>query len=366
MLAAATAELGGLPPGTSVPGLQRFSKRKRHHRPIAMALGRSPELDSYARAIGNCANTLELALGLPEGQEPTLQLTDCNPCNRRLCPFCEWRRSRVWRGRLVGGLGPFFEHRPTDSAVFLTLTQRNVPLGELGATIKEMHRSWNRLVKWRQFPTEYWFRRTEITIGQPSFTDDLPRAPRGRAKQAEVVATAPDQRPQGQGLDSHAPAGETAPGTGVWCHPHIHALLLVPASYWGRSYIRQGEWQKQWMMAARLDYAPVVDIRRAKAKASSGERFEDAKDAAIEAAKYTTKATDLIGLGESLPEFAHQMRHHRLVAMSQPLGRFVPEHDPTRQEMADERDPSLPAVHPTVSCIAQWCEQRSDYVLTPR
>lgn len=361
MLAVPAAEPGGLSPGLSVPGIERFTRRKVLHRPLAMALERAPELVEYARAIANCANTLHLDVSLPEGLEPTVQLADCRPCNRRICPFCEWRRSRVWRGRLTGGLGPFFEARPTDSAVFLTLTVRNVALGDLGETIKEMHRSWNRLLQWKRFPTDFWFRRTEITVGRPSFSDGLPNAPTPK----KVPAAGSPARSAADGVRIGS-IDHGTPGVGAWVHPHIHALLLVPAGYWGKGYIRQGDWQQQWQMAARLDYAPVIDVRRARAKDQQGDALAGAKDAAIEAAKYTTKATDLLTLGNELPEFAHQIRSHRLVAMSSALKKFVPDHDPSANEMADERDHSLPAVHPVVPLIAQWSDSLSDYVLHPR
>ncbi len=44
---------------------------------------------------------------------------------------------------------------------------------------------------------------------------------------------------------------------GLWAHPHIHALLMVPAGYWRRGYIRQTGWQNLWAAALGLDYAGV-------------------------------------------------------------------------------------------------------------
>jgi hypothetical protein len=142
--------------------------------------------------------------------------------------------------------------------------------------------------------------------------------------------------------------------------------LLVPASYFSHGYITQAEWQRQWMMAGRLDYAPVVDIRKASAKFTTGEAFYDAKAAGIEAMKYAVKATDMLKMAADLPEFIHQTRGHRLVAMSRRLRDFVPEHDPTAAEMADDRAAGLPRLHPGVMCLAQWDRTLSDYVLTPR
>jgi plasmid rolling circle replication initiator protein Rep len=366
MLAAPTAELGDRPLLGSVPAMARFTKRKHYHDPIAKLLRQAPEFVEMARSIQNCGDALEVLLELPEGGDPFAMLTDYNPCNRRACPMCEWRRSLVWRGRLMPGLDAFFDQHPTHRAIFVTLTVRNVPLGELRQSIKDIHAAWNRLLQWREFPTEFWFRRTEFTIGQPSFTDDLPRAPRSRANRKNVVATSPCETPQAQGLDSRISMCEPVPGAGIWVHPHIHALLLVPASYFSHGYITQGEWQRQWMMAGRLDYSPVVDIRRAAAKFTTGEAFYDAKAAGIEAMKYAVKATDMLKMAADLPEFIHQTRGHRLVAMSRKLRAFVPDHDPQAGEMADDRLAGLPRLHPGISCLAQWDRSLSDYVLTPR
>jgi plasmid rolling circle replication initiator protein Rep len=365
MLAAPTAELGDRPMLPSVAAMERFSKRKRFHRPIAMALQKAPELQGLASAIANCAQTLHIQLELPEGAPPVALLKDCRPCNRRLCPFCGWRRSKVWRGRMRDGLPRFFAEHPSHKAVFLTLTVRNCRVEDLGETLKEMHRAWNRLLKVSAFPTEFWFRSTEVTLGRPSYTDDLPKAPRlcnshQLRTDAEIppgCACVPDENPDDM--------PETREGHTRWCHPHIHALLLVPASYFGKGYVKQSEWERQWQMALRADYRPRVDIRRARAKDGAEGQAEDTKDAALEAAKYVTKATDLLQMGNQLPEFAHQIRGHRLSAMSTKLRKYVPAHDPSGEEMSTDVNSSLPSVHPFIPCVAQWAETLSEYTLLP-
>lgn len=361
MLAAPTAELGTNPLLATVPAMERFTKRKRHHAPIARLLQGAPELQEMARSIANCSNALQVLLELPEGGDPFALLTGYNPCNRRACPMCEWRRSMVWRGRLLSGLDELFKAHPTHKAIFCTFTVRNVPIEQLGQTIKDMHAAWNRMAQCKFFPTPFWFRRTEVTVKYlhgPS----------------ECAAVNNDHQRAGRRLKTEDPEGVEAPTPGsavkgwgpVMAHPHIHSLLIVPASYFSHGYIKNSEWQKQWMMAARLDYAPVVDIRAARAKFTTAESFYDARAAGIEAMKYTTKATDMVKLTADLPEFVHQMRGHRVVAMSQALGRFVPEHDPTAAEMGSDTDCGLPRLHPAVSCLAQWDSALSDYVLTPQ
>jgi hypothetical protein len=352
MQAVPAALLGDHPLLASVPAMARFTKRKRYHAPIANLLRQAPELVEMARSIQNCAEALEILLELPEGGDPFAVLTDFNPCRRRACP--------------MQGLDAFFDSHPTHRAIFATFTVRNVPLGDLGQAIKDLHAAWRLLVKWRQFPTEFWFRRTEITIGQPTHTDDLPRAPKPRSVDVSNFAPSLTEVSGGPLRAGEAHLASSQALNGVWCHPHIHTLLLVPASYFSHGYITQGEWQKQWMMAGRLDYAPVVDIRRARAKFTTGEAFYDAKAAGIEAMKYAVKATDMLKMAADLPEFIHQTRGHQLVGMSGALRQFVPEHDPTAAEMADDRQAGLPRLHPGVSCLAQWDRDLSEYVLTPR
>jgi hypothetical protein len=332
--------------------MARFTTRKRYHDPIAKALQGAPELLEMARSIGNCAEALEVLLELPEGADPFAMLTDFNPCNRRACPTCEWRRSLVWRARLMQGLDGFFDANPTHRGVFATFTMRNVRIEHLGDGIKQLHRAWRLLTVQRWFPTSFWFRRTEVTVGRPAFYDSKDSPIPWRTAERDEPSDDPTAREQ-----SLQP---------VWAHPHIHALLLVPASYFSHGYIKQGKWQQQWMMALGADYAPVVDIRTAKAKFTTGEAFYDAKAAGIEAMKYAVKATDMLKLAVNLPEFIHQMRGHRLVGMSKGLRAFVPDHDPEAKEMADDRAAGLPRLHPGVTCLAQWDRSLSDYVLTPR
>jgi plasmid rolling circle replication initiator protein Rep len=48
-------------------------------------------------------------------------------------------------------------------------------------------------------------------------------------------------------------------------HPHLHVLAAVRPSYFkGGNYVSQAEWVRRWREAARLDYDPVVDVRRVK------------------------------------------------------------------------------------------------------
>jgi hypothetical protein len=149
----------------------------------------------------------------------------------------------------------------------------------------------------------------------------------------------------------------------IWTHPHIHALLLVPPRYWGPDYIKKRTWAELWATAMSLDYEPVVDVRRASPNKKVSDAKEDLKAAAIEAAKYTTKATDLHGLGDYIVEFHHQVKSLRLLGISSKLGKYVNNTDITEAEMLDTGS-IFQTTNPLLRCIAEWCEEVQEYKIT--
>ena len=284
---------------------------------------RDTDTREVGRSIANCALRLKAQVVLQEGIKPEVNLKAARVCNARLCPFCEWRRSRVWRKRLYGGLEALYADHPKRIGLFLTLTVRNCLLEDLGDTLDEMNASWKRLTKRSIFPTEFWFRRTEITVG-------------------------------------------TSTGTGpVSAHPHFHALLLVPPGYFGPGYIKQLEWQKQWMDSARLDYAPVIDVRSAKTKSGGGSNpSKNAKSAVVEAAKYAAKATQLMELGPDISELHWQLKNRRLYAVSKELNKYIKSGDISPDEMLDNDAKPLPEGTERVEVMAQWFEDSQEYLIT--
>lgn len=319
--------------------LGKFTKHRRFNAPITRALMADSETLDIGRAIGNCACRLNLELPL-EGEhlgEPLLK--GARVCNRRLCPFCEWRRTRAWRARLLRGLGAFQEDYPKHSGVFLTLTVKNCAVHELRDTVRHLHASLARLTKTLTWPTEHWMRRTEVT---GSLSDPLSAL--GRTGAAH------------QKSDNHRLTKIQS------LHPHIHCLLLVRPSYWSRDYISQLRWQQEWQMAARLDYSPVVDVRRAKNKPGNDSSAEIAPiSAVVEAAKYATKATDLIGLGDALPAFHHEMRGLRLYGISKGLQKYISSADVSAAELLDTEQLALPGASPSMSAVAQWFDSVQEY-----
>jgi plasmid rolling circle replication initiator protein Rep len=160
------------------------------------------------------------------------------------------------KARFHQALPQILARYPRARWLFLTVTVRNCPITELRATLTAMNQAWQRLIQRKDWPALGWIRSIEVT----------------------------------RGADGSA-------------HPHFHALLLVRPSYFTHGYVKQAEWTERWQSAARLNYAPVVDVRSAKGAA-----------AAAEALKYSTKPSDLAADPAWLEELTRQTHKLRFLA----------------------------------------------------
>lgn len=181
----------------------------------------------------------------PETGEVTRKLQAAEFCRDRLCPMCQWRKSLVTFSQVSEIMDWIDAHHPGEFVpIFLTLTMRNVPREQLGEGITKVLQAWSRMMnsKHKRKPHSVvagWFRALEVTYNRE--TDE-------------------------------------------W-HPHIHAVLLVPADYFTDpdKYIDHDGWVAEWRWALRADYDPSVDVRTIK-----GERAH----AVAEVSKYAVKPGD--------------------------------------------------------------------------
>lgn len=326
------AQPGQAPPSTDFDVLREFSKHRRWNTPISRDLMANADTRDIGQKISNCALSLKAQVILQPELKPQTNLTAARVCNTRFCPFCEWRRTRVRRRRLYDGLTALYEDRPKLRGVFLTLTVRNVLLQDLGDQLDQMNKAWQRFKECSFFPTDLWYRRTEITLGSAL---KLP--------------------------DGSRPTRDMGIGP-VMAHPHFHVLLLVRPSFFSRDYVKKTEWQKQWQMALRADYAPVIDVRTAKASSTTGSTASGgALDAVLEASKYATKATELLELGPSISELHWQLRRRRMTAISRPLSQYIKDSDISASELMDDNSKPLPEGAESLSLAAQWFEDADAY-----
>jgi plasmid rolling circle replication initiator protein Rep len=190
----------------------------------------------------------------------------------------------MWKAKAYKVLPKVVEVFPTHRWLFLTLTQKNVPITQLRETLTEMNRAFGRLVKLKAFPAEGWLRSTEVTRGR----------------------------------DGNA-------------HPHFHCLLLVPRSYFGRNYIKQAEWVEMWRKCMRLDYNPILDVQAVKQGSKPMELIP-------ELLKYCTKESDLVADREWFLELTKQMHKMRCIATGGVLKQYLKELEEEPEDLIGESE----------------------------
>lgn len=234
------------------------------------------DFERYAQRIDQCSGVLRFGWHPdPDTGEVLLRLREAHFCRVRHCPVCQWRRALMWQARFYQSLPAIQQAHPKARWLFLTLTVRNCPITELGDTLTAMNAAWQRLIKRKEFrPVLGWLRTTEVTRGR----------------------------------DGSA-------------HPHFHALLMLPPSWFrGQSYVKQARWVELWQEAMRLDYAPVVDVRAVKSKApKEGQTEAEASAAALrnavaETLKYSVKPSDMTDDPAWFLEMTKQVHKRRFVA----------------------------------------------------
>ena len=87
------------PPHANDGVLGKFSRHRQFNTPISRDLMLDAGTRDIGRKIANCAHTIKADVLLHPELQPEVNLKAAHVCNTRLCPFCEWRRTRVWRRR---------------------------------------------------------------------------------------------------------------------------------------------------------------------------------------------------------------------------------------------------------------------------
>lgn len=195
---------------------------------------------SKAERLRACATTLTFSV-TETGKK---QLKSANFCRVRLCPMCAWRRALKVYSNVVKVLD---EMDGSHVFIFLTLTAKNCSGAELSGELDRLMAAWKRFEHRKPFKqaVKGWYRGLEVTHN------------------VDVLSSSYDT-----------------------FHPHFHCLLAVNKSYFtGKEYLSHESWVDLWQESLRVDYKPVVYIR--KVKGSLGK-------AVAEVAKYAVKSSDFI------------------------------------------------------------------------
>lgn len=246
---------------------------------VAGIYATAPDLTQYGKRVARCSEVLLLAEHTtPDGQ--TFKAHSAK-CRVRHCPVCQRARAVRLVSEMTKALAPLVEEYPKHRWLFLTVTVRNCEIHELRETLHRMREGWHRLTKRKEFGiVQGWIRSTEVTQGE----DGAMRA-----------------------------------------HPHFHALLFVPPSYFKKDYIKHEKWVALWQDAARLDYAPVVDVQAVKA-------LEGGLMEVIKTAAYSVKASEMEAAPEWFLEYHRQTHKLRFFA----TGGIIKKHLTIDEEPADD------------------------------
>ncbi len=197
--------------------------------------------NKYYRVL-DCSTFLEFRLTIASD----LKLTRANFCKVRLCPMCSWRRSL----KVFGQVSKVMDHVDKNynyKYIFLTLTVKNCNGEDLRDILDLMTKSFNKLSERKAFKqaVKGYFRSLEITYNKKDDT----------------------------------------------YHPHFHLILGVNNSYFNdpKYYLSQENWTSLWKSCLKVDYTPIVDVRRIKEDDNKG-----FGKAVAETAKYTVKAEDFL------------------------------------------------------------------------
>ena len=197
--------------------------------------------NKYYRVL-DCSTFLEFRLTIVND----LKLTNANFCKVRLCPMCSWRRSLKIFGQ-VSKVMDHVEENYNYRYIFLTLTVKNCYGKELRDTLDLMTKAFNKMNQRKAFKQAIkgYFRSLEITYNKKDNT----------------------------------------------YHPHFHMILAVNKNYFtdDRIYLSQEKWTSLWKSCLKVDYTPIVDVRRIKTDDNKG-----FGKAVAETAKYTVKADDFL------------------------------------------------------------------------
>ena len=248
--------------------------------------------EEKAQKIRDCGTRLIFAVD-KNGKH---QLIEAYFCRMRLCPMCAWRRSLA----IYAQMRKVLQEMPQETTyTLLTLTCANVFFDDLKDTINEMMAAFRRLHQRKDMKKAIkgFYRALEITYNNEKFiTPEM-------AKWKSI---------KNRGLK----AGDDNPFYNTY-HPHFHILLAHNKSYFtSRDYLSQDKITEMWKDALRINYDPIIDIRKVKIK--NGQPTEAA---IAEVCKYPVKPKsydlpdDIEAAGHLIEKFDKALKGRRLIGL---------------------------------------------------
>ena len=162
------------------------------------------------------------------------EITSANFCKDKLCPICQWRKSRKVFGEIMQ-MQKIIE-KTTDNFAMLTLTLKNCDNLAQGIT--------HILTSFYNFSNDRTFKKNT----------------KGFIRTLEITYNTKTEQ---------------------W-HPHLHLVIALTDDYF-EHMITTEKWGEIWRRACRIEYSPIIDIR------AIGKSETMREKAVAEVAKYAIK-----------------------------------------------------------------------------
>lgn len=270
------------------------------------ALYLGTEYHKYAERMQDCGARLVFKFRLRDNRKTRYKLQSARFCRVPRCPQCQGRRALKWNAKTRQIMPKVLADTPKARFIMLTLTVPNCDLKDLRSQLTKMHKSWVRLFARKELKVWGWIRTTEIT------------------------RSAIDQ-----------------------AHPHYHALLMVPPSYFSNNYITQKRWTELWTQCFKSTEPLQVNVQAVKPKkgASNQSESEQVMSATVEVIKYVSKPSDSLLSDDELQKpgkrirmsnqdwllgLTSQLNKTRLIATGGVLKEYFKELEDERQDAKED------------------------------
>jgi plasmid rolling circle replication initiator protein Rep len=223
----------------------------------------------------------------------------------------------MWVARFLDALPKYLEDHPRLVPLYVTLTVKNCHLSDLRATVQTMNAAFKRLTERKEWPGIGWVKSMEVTKGK-------------------------------DGLDM--------------AHPHFHVLLFVKPSYFSHGYIKAERWRELWGDCLRVDYLPVVNVKRVKAKGKpveSSDGLQGISGAIVETLKYSVKPDELVADSEFLYQVTEQLHKVRAVAVGGNLRPYLKRLEDDGNLITEKIDAELEDTAPRI--VFDWATEVKRY-----
>lgn len=229
--------------------------------------GLLPNFDKRANNVDYCGEFLTFRYPVTGEGKWTLQ--HASFCHDRLCPMCMARRSL----KIYSQLNEIMNNMDNEQYeyLFLTVTVPNCSGETLDKVCTKILKSFTNMLRRKELKSivKGYFRSLEVTFNHNKYSKSY-----------------------------------------MTFHPHLHAILAVPKSYFKKFYIKQSDWLRMWKETYGDDSIQFVNIKKIHA---SEQEMKDAADqmsialrkAVAETGKYSVKYSDyLFGNDDALTDYA--------------------------------------------------------------